>query len=162
MSWHLSVTFGAGSQGHCWWQCWAVLWQARSWAGCSPCVPALSTPSPSPLTRVDIPDLDAAVAEAGGEQQLVLPELEAVPLDVDAAALLVGHGGAEGQAPHDVPAVQDVLAGLVPLGLAALPRAHARAAILGAVQEAANTAAGTARSQETNLHTAQNKPSPQL
>lgn len=100
-------------------------------------------PSSSALTRVHIPDLDAAVVEAGGQQQLVLPEFEAVPLDVDAAALLLGHRGAEGQAPHDVPAVDDVLAGLAPLAaLAALPRqprAGGGAAILGAVQQAAET-----------------------
>lgn len=99
--------------------------------------------SSSALTCVHIPDLDAAVVEAGGQQQLVLPELEAVPLDVDAAALLLRHRGAEGQAPHDVPAVDDVLAGLAPLAaLAALPRqprAGGAAAILGAVQQAAKT-----------------------
>lgn len=97
--------------------------------------------SSSPLTCVDIPDLDAAVVEAGGEEQLVLPELEAVPLDVDTAALLLGHRGAKGQAPHDVPTVDDVLAGLVLLAaLTALPRQPCAAgvrAILRAVQEAA-------------------------
>lgn len=78
------------------------------------------------LTGVDVPDFDAAVVEPGGQQQLVLAELEAVPLDVDAAALLLGHRGAEGQAPNDVPAVDGVLRG--PAGhrdhrapLAALP-----------------------------------------
>lgn len=100
------------------------------------------------LTCVDIPDLDAAVVEAGGQQQLVLPKLEAVPLDVDAAALLLGHRGAEGQAPHDVPAVDDVLAGLVLLAaVAALPRqphADGVRAILGAVQQAVRAAQSTA------------------
>lgn len=101
----------------------------------------------APLTCVGIPDLDAAVVEAGGEEQLVLPELEAVPLDVDAAALLLGHRGAEGQAPHDVPAVDDVLTGLVLLAaLAALPRqprAGGVGAILCAVQQAAKTTQST-------------------
>lgn len=63
------------------------------------------------LTGVDVPDLDAAVAQAGGQQQLVL-EPEVVPLDVDAAALLLGQRGAEGQAPDDVAAVDGVLRGL--------------------------------------------------
>lgn len=64
------------------------------------------------LTCVDIPDLNAAIVEACGQEQLVLAELEAVPLDVDAAALLLGHGGAKGQAPHHVAAVDGVLARL--------------------------------------------------
>lgn len=112
-------------------------------SGCAPSSPA--------LTRVHIPDLDAAVVEAGGEQQLLLPELEAVPLDVDTAALLVGHGGAEGQAPHDVPAVDDVLTGFVLVAaLAAVPRqprAGGVRAILGAVQQAVRAAQNTAQHQ---------------
>lgn len=64
------------------------------------------------LTGVDIPDLDAAVVEPGGQQQLVLSKPEVVPLDVDAAALFFGHRGAEGHAPDDVSAVDGVLRGL--------------------------------------------------
>lgn len=70
-----------------------------------------------------------------------------MPLDVDAAALLLGHRGAEGQAPHDVPAVDDVLAGLVLLAaLTALPRqprADGVRAILCAVQQAAKRTKST-------------------
>lgn len=121
-------------------------------SGCPLCPPL------SALTRVHIPDLDAAVVEAGGEEQLVLPELEAVPLDVDAAALLLGHGGAEGQAPHDVPAVDDVLAGPALLAaLAALPRqprAGRVRAILGAVQQA-----GTQHRARYSTRCTKNKPS---
>lgn len=43
------------------------------------------------LTSIDVPDLDASVVEARGKQQLVLTELETVPLDVDAATLLLWH-----------------------------------------------------------------------
>lgn len=61
------------------------------------------------FTSVDVPDLDAAVVEAGGQKQLVLAEREAVPLDVYAATLLLRHRGAESQAPDDVAAVDGVL-----------------------------------------------------
>lgn len=67
-------------------------------------------------TSVNIPDLDATVVQARCQKQLVLTELEAVPLDVNAAALLLWHRGAEGQAPDDVTAVDGVFAGLVGFG----------------------------------------------
>lgn len=43
------------------------------------------------LTCVDIPDLNAAIVEASSQEQLVLAKLETVPLNVDTAALLLGH-----------------------------------------------------------------------
>lgn len=89
-----------------------------------------------PLTCVDIPDLNAAIVEAGGQEQLVLAELEAVPLDVDTAALLLGHRRAKGEAPHHVAAVDGVLARLTgqrgDAADAVLPRqtAHSSGALL--------------------------------
>lgn len=68
------------------------------------------------LTSVNVPDLDATVVQARRQQQLVLAEREAVPLDVDAAALLLRHGRAEGQGPHGVSAVNGVVRGLAARG----------------------------------------------
>lgn len=88
------------------------------------------------LTSIDVPDLDASVVEARGKQQLVLTELETVPLDVDAATLLLWHRRAKGQAPHDVTAVDGMLPGLAHWHhcspLAVLPRQTLRARSVGA------------------------------
>lgn len=64
------------------------------------------------LTSVNIPDLDATVVEASRQQELVLAEREAVPLNIYAATLLLRHRRAKGQAPDDVSAVNGVLGGV--------------------------------------------------
>lgn len=99
------------------------------------------------LTSVNVPDLDATVVEAGGQQQLVLAEREAVPLDVYAATLLLRHRRAKGQAPDDVSAVDGVLGGLASCRDHLAPRAVLigqvpRAGGVGALLAVAHRAGG--------------------
>lgn len=64
------------------------------------------------LTCIHVPYLDAAVVEAGSQQQLVLAEFKTVPLNIHTAALLFGNRGAKRQPPNNVTAVDGVLSGL--------------------------------------------------
>lgn len=64
------------------------------------------------LTSVNIPNLDATIVEACCQEQLILSKLEAMPLNVDTAAVLFWYWGTKGQSPDNITTIYGVFRGL--------------------------------------------------